>query len=98
MVEQIQADLLPTEFRLEQNYPNPFNPSTTIQFAIPKTSNVKVQIFDVLGRRVAPLTDTEYQPGTYKVTFEAGDLASGIYIYRIQTQEFVQTRELMLLK
>jgi len=91
-------ELLPTEFRLEQNYPNPFNPSTTIQFAVPKASQVTVKIYDVLGRRVATLVDEKYQPGTYKVTFEAGDLASGVYIYRIQAEGFAQTRKLMLLK
>lgn len=97
-VEQIEDDLLPTEFRLEQNYPNPFNPSTTIQFAVPKASQVTITIYDVLGRRVATLVDEKYQPGTYKVTFEADELASGVYIYRIQTEGFVQSRKLMLLK
>ena len=97
-VEQIEDELLPTEFRLEQNYPNPFNPSTTIRFALPKTSNVTIKIYDVLGRQVATLVDEEYQAGVYKVVFEAGELASGLYIYRIQTQSFTQSRKLMLLK
>ena len=97
-VEQIEDELLPTEFLLDQNYPNPFNPSTTIRFALPKTSNVTIKIYDVLGRQVATLVDEEYQAGVYKVVFEAGDLASGLYIYRIQTQSFSQSRKLMLLK
>jgi len=97
-VEQIEDELLPTEFRLEQNYPNPFNPSTTIRFALPKTSNVTIKIYDVLGRQVATLVDEKYQPGVYKIIFEAGELASGLYIYRIQTQSFTQSRKLMLLK
>jgi len=97
-VDPIEDDLLPTEFRLEQNYPNPFNPSTTIQFAVPKASQVTIKIYDVLGRRVATLVDEKYQPGTYKVTFEADELASGVYIYRIQADGFVNSRKLMLLK
>ena len=97
-VEQIEDELLPTEFRLEQNYPNPFNPSTTIRFALPKTSNVTIKIYDVLGRQVATLVDEEYPAGVYKVVFEAGGLASGLYIYRIQTGAFTQSRKLMLLK
>ena len=97
-VEQIENELLPTEFRLEQNYPNPFNPSTTIRFAVPKASHVTIQIYDVLGRQVATLVDEEYQAGVYKVVFEAGDLTSGLYIYRIQTEAFTQSRKLMLLK
>ncbi len=97
-VEQIEDELLPTEFRLDQNYPNPFNPSTTIRFALPKTSNVTIKIYDVLGRQVATLVDEKYQPGVYKIIFEAGELASGLYIYRIQTEGFTQSRKLMLLK
>ena len=79
-VEQIEADLLPNEFRLDQNYPNPFNPSTTIQFSVPKTSNVTIRIYDILGRGVATLIDEKYQPGQYKVGFEAGQLASLVSI------------------
>lgn len=97
-VEQIENDLLPTEFRLEQNYPNPFNPSTTIQFAVPKASHVTIKIYDILGRQVATLVDEEYQAGHYKVMFEAGDLASGLYVYQIQAGDFRATKKLMLLK
>ena len=97
-VEQVENDLLPTEFRLEQNYPNPFNPSTTIQFSVPKTSHVTIKIYNILGREVAALIDEEYQPGQYKVVFEAGQLASGLYVYRIQAGDFLETKKLMLLK
>lgn len=97
-VEQIENDLLPTEFRLEQNYPNPFNPSTTIQFAVPQTSNVTLRIYDILGREVATLIDEEYQPGQYKIIFAAGQLASGLYVYRLQAGDFRETKKLMLLK
>ena len=97
-VEQITDDGLPKEFRLEQNYPNPFNPTTTIQFAVPKTSIVTIKIYDVIGREVATLIDDEYQPGQYKVVFEAGQLATGLYIYRIQAGDFRETKKLMLVK
>lgn len=97
-VEQLEDDLLPTEFRLEQNYPNPFNPSTTIQFAVPKTSNVTIKIYDIIGRQVATLVDEEYQPGHYKVIFEAGQLATGLYVYRVQTEGFHEAKKFLLLK
>lgn len=98
-VEQISDDAtIPKQFRLEQNYPNPFNPSTTIQFAIPVSSPVSIKLYDVLGRQVVVLLDEEMQPGVYKLSFEAGELASGVYFYRIQASEFTQTRKLMLLK
>ncbi len=97
-VEQLKDDFLPTEFLLYQNYPNPFNPSTTIQFAVPKTSNVTIKIYDVIGRQVAMLVDEEYQPGQFKVIFEAGQLASGIYIYRIQAGDFRKAKKFLLLK
>ncbi len=104
-VEQIEADLLPGEFRLEQNYPNPFNPSTTIQFAVPFQSKVKITLFDLLGREVTTFVDEEYKPGEYKLVFEAEGLASGIYFYRIaatttagQAKAFVQIKKLTLLK
>ena len=65
---------------------------------MPKTSNVTLKIYDVIGRQVAPLIDDEYQPGQYKVVFEAGKLATGLYIYRIQAGNFHDTKKLMLLK
>ena len=97
-VEQISNSVLPKEFRLQQNYPNPFNPSTTIQFALPKRSEVMLKIFDLLGREVTTLVDEKLQPGEYKVIFEAEALSSGVYFYRIQAEGFVQTKELTLLK
>src|SRR5574338_18724 len=82
---------IPTEFSLEQNYPNPFNPSTTIQFSIPKSGNVKVKVYDVLGNEVAKLVD-EYKPaGNYEVTYDASGLSSGVYFYNLQSGSFAQT-------
>jgi len=96
-VEQI-SNTLPTEYRLEQNYPNPFNPSTTIQFALPKRSFITLKLFDMLGREVTTLVDEDMQPGVHKVVFDAGKLPSGVYFYRLQAEEFTQTRKLMLVK
>ncbi|MFQ5752250.1 MAG: T9SS type A sorting domain-containing protein [bacterium] len=89
---------IPKEFRLEQNYPNPFNPTTTIQFALPKPCKVTLKLYDILGRDVATLVDEEFEPGEYKVVFDAQGLASGVYFYRIQAGGFIKTKKLLLLK
>ena len=102
-VEQIPGTVIPKEFHLAQNYPNPFNPSTTIQFALPGQAEVTIRLYDLLGREVATLVNEEYQPGEYKLLFEAGELASGVYFYRIRARDssgkgFVRTRKLTFLK
>jgi len=89
---------IPTEFALSQNYPNPFNPTTTIEFALPKNSNVKLVVYDILGRAVAQLVNSELNSGYHKVNFNASNLASGIYFYRIEAGDFVNVKKLMLLK
>ena len=88
----------PGQFALEQNYPNPFNPSTTIQFAIPIQSNVSVKVFDIFGREVATLVDETLAAGKYKVHFERNSLPNGTYFYRLVTDQFSQTKKLILLK
>ena len=97
-VAQSESDVIPKEFRLDQNYPNPFNPATTIQFALPRESQVKLKLFDILGREVTTLVDEELEPGEYKVVFEAKGLTSGVYFYRIIIEGFVRTKKLTLLK
>lgn len=98
-------EVLPKEFRLDQNYPNPFNPMTTIQFAIPKSSEVTLKIFDVLGREVATLVEEKFDAGEYKVIFEANGLPSGVYFYQINalssstgSSRFTQSKKLILMK
>ena len=86
------------EFRLEQNYPNPFNPSTTIRFSIPTTENVQLDVFDVLGRKVATVLNQRLTAGTYTVQFNASQLSSGMYFYRINAGNFRQTMKMMLVK
>ncbi|HEY6626475.1 MAG TPA: phospholipase D-like domain-containing protein, partial [Ignavibacteriaceae bacterium] len=88
----------PTYYSLYQNYPNPFNPVTTIRFQIPSRQKVELTVFDILGREVANLLDEEKLAGVYEVKFNASNLASGVYFYRLKTQEFVTSKKLLLLK
>jgi hypothetical protein len=81
---------------LTQNYPNPFNPSTFIQFGLPKASHVTLKVFDVLGKEVATLVNQELGPGAFTARWEA-NVPSGIYIYRLQAGEFIDTKKMILL-
>jgi Tol biopolymer transport system component len=89
---------VPTQFSLNQNFPNPFNPSTLIQYTIPNASNVKIEIFNITGESVATLVDGFKNEGYYEVSFNASDLPSGMYLYRISAGTFVQTRKMILLR
>ncbi len=89
---------LPESVTLKQNYPNPFNPTTDIQFSIPERMNVKLEVFDLIGRRVALLVDETRSSGNHQVTFNASHLASGAYLYRLQTETATITKSLMLIK
>jgi hypothetical protein len=88
----------PTEYALQQNYPNPFNPTTTIRYSIINPDVVKIKIYDVLGREVRTLVNEFKQVGTYELQFSANGLASGIYLYRIESGSFVETKKMILLK
>lgn len=90
---------VPTEFTLSQNYPNPFNPSSTIRFGLPETAQVRMEVFNTLGQRVANLVNNQtMQAGWHSVQFNASNLSSGVYIYQIQAGDFVQTKRMMLIK
>jgi hypothetical protein len=89
---------IPLEYRLEQNFPNPFNPATTIRFALRARGEVTVRIFDLLGREITTLLKEELPAGVHQVVFDAQTLPSGVYLYRIQTDGFCQTRKLLLVK
>ncbi|MBK7377947.1 MAG: T9SS type A sorting domain-containing protein [Ignavibacteriales bacterium] len=100
---EIEVDAAPASFSLEQNYPNPFNPSTKISWQSPESSWQTLKVFDVLGNEVATLVDEEKPAGRYEVEFdsrsdEGQNLSSGVYFYRLQTGDFVQTRKMTLLK
>lgn len=88
----------PTEFTLEQNYPNPFNPSTTISYSIPEEAYVKLAVYDLLGNQAAVLVDGIQRIGRYEVNFNAAGLSSGVYVYRIETANFVTSKKLILMK
>ncbi|WP_457651477.1 T9SS type A sorting domain-containing protein [Rhodocaloribacter sp.] len=88
----------PATFRLEANYPNPFNPATRIPYALPAAGPVRLTVHDALGREVARLVDGLQPAGMHAVTFDAGDLPSGLYLYRLQSGAFVETRAMVLLK
>jgi endo-1,4-beta-xylanase len=94
--EQVVA--LPKNYELEQNYPNPFNPTTNIRYSIINTSKVTLKIYDFLGREVQTLVNNVQSPGKYTVTFNGQGLASGVYFYRLSTENFVATKKLMLIK
>jgi hypothetical protein len=94
---------VPTEYSLKQNYPNPFNPSTVINFGLPVEANVTVRVFDVLGQEVAQILNSNMKAGYHKVNFDASNLMSGMYIYRIQAKgidgsNFTDVKKMLLVK
>ncbi len=96
-VESIVNEI-PGDFSLSQNYPNPFNPTTTIKYQLPELSFVTLRIYDVLGNEITTLVNEEKPVGSYKVEFDANSLSSGIYIYRLQAGNFVETKKMVLMK
>jgi hypothetical protein len=88
----------PLGFNLEQNYPNPFNPSTSIKYSIPESGNVKLSVYNLVGEEVAVLINGFTQSGFYEVSFDASNLPSGVYLYKLQSANSVQTKKMMLLK
>ena len=96
---EIVGQELPTFFALEQNYPNPFNPSTSIEYTLPEGVDVRLEVFNMLGQRVTKLVDAQQQSaGRYTLNFDATDLSSGVYVYRLTAGSFTQTRKMTLLK
>ncbi|GMU87001.1 MAG: hypothetical protein AMXMBFR48_22420 [Ignavibacteriales bacterium] len=97
-VKESGAEYIPADFALEQNYPNPFNPETRIRFALPTRQNVTLTVYNILGQRVRTLLAQELEAGVYSVNFPAQELASGVYIYRLQTDKITLTKKMVLQK
>ncbi|RPI74054.1 MAG: T9SS C-terminal target domain-containing protein, partial [Ignavibacteriales bacterium] len=95
---EIINDRVPNSYFLMQNYPNPFNPSTTIQFALPKESYTKLEIFNALGEKVSTLVSETLFAGTYEYEWNAAKLPSGVYFYRLTLENYLQTKKLLLMK
>ena len=89
---------IPEVFSLSQNYPNPFNPTTVIQYSIPEVTNVKLTVYDMLGREIKTLVNREQSAGVYNVEFNAANFSSGVYFYRVEAGSFVASKKLLLLK
>jgi len=95
----IENEALPTKFYVAQNYPNPFNPTTTIRFGLVNESNVDLRVYDILGQEVAVLINNQLMSSAHhEVNFNASSLASGTYIYRLQANNKVITKKMLLLK
>jgi len=98
-----ETESLPKDYSLFQNYPNPFNPSTVISYSIPKAGFVKLQIFDITGKQIRSLVNTNQQPGRYDISFNGRDdygntIPSGIYFYTLSSEKFTETRKMLMLK
>lgn len=97
--DEVAVDVTsPIAFDLGQNYPNPFNPSTNIKYSVPEAGNVKIAVYNLVGEEVAILVDGFTQAGTFEVTFDASNLSSGVYLYKLQSANSVMTKKMMLLK
>jgi hypothetical protein len=110
--QEIKTELkpeIPIDYALFQNYPNPFNPITKIKFEIPagqrytigfqnKAIVVQLKVFDITGREITTLVNEQLTPGTYEATFDGSNFSSGIYFYRLKTEDFAETKRMVLLK
>lgn len=98
MDTSLNPDEQPVVFELNQNYPNPFNPSTRIEYALPEPANVQLEVFNMIGERMAILVNEDQTPGWHEVRFDAGSLASGVYFYKIRAGNYTEIRKMTLIK
>jgi hypothetical protein len=97
--EEIEVEVItPASFSLDQNYPNPFNPSTRINYSVPESGNIRLSVYNTVGEEVAVLVNGFSQAGSFDVTFDASNLSTGVYLYKLQSANSVQTKKMMLLK
>lgn len=97
-IVEVDIKILPVEFALEQNYPNPFNPSTTINFEVPKASHINISVYNAIGEKVAIIANELFEAGRYSKTFDASNLSTGLYIYRLSSDDAVFTKKMILIK
>ena len=90
--------IIPEKYSLAQNYPNPFNPTTIIKYQIPELSFITIKVYDVLGSEVVTLVNEEKVAGNYEIEFNATQLPSGVYFYRLQAGNFIETKKMVLMK
>jgi len=98
-----QTNLLPEEYQLSQNYPNPFNPTTTINFALPEASKVRLEVYNILVQRVITLVDGDLEAGYHSIRWNGiaangREVATGVYFYRIRAGDYVESKKMLLLK
>ncbi|MCH7679100.1 T9SS type A sorting domain-containing protein, partial [candidate division KSB1 bacterium] len=99
VVSDVNDEIIkPEEFVLYQNYPNPFNPVTKIRFFLSNTSNVTLKIYDVLGHHIETLVDNRITAGQHEVEWNATGIASGVYLYQLQTDRFIESKKILVLK
>ncbi len=96
--KEVGVELIPKEYVLYQNYPNPFNPVTNFKFQIVNHGLVSLKVYDILGNEITTIINKELEPGFYKFEWDAVNLPSGVYFYRLQAGDFVSTKKLLLLK
>ena len=89
---------IPTTYKLFQNFPNPFNPTTTIKYSIPKSGIVSIKIYNTVGEQVASLVNKEQEIGNYEIKFDATFFSSGIYFYQLKSEDFIETKKMILIK
>jgi hypothetical protein len=89
---------IPNQFDLSQNYPNPFNPSTMIEYSVPSNRHVNLKVFDILGREVATLVNEQKSAGSYQVNFNAENIPSGVYIYKLSSGNYTTSRKMLMIK
>ena len=89
---------LPEDYALMQNYPNPFNPTTNIRLEVKKSERIVLKVYDLLGKEIATLVNQKLNPGSYELTFDAGNIPSGVYFYRLEAGDYMETRKMLLIK
>ena len=97
-IEQIDQYQIPNDYVLEQNYPNPFNPNTTIEFSVPQSATVLLEIYNSLGERIDLLVNKQLSAGNYRIEWRPENLASGVYYYRLSTKDYTDVKRMLLIQ